>query len=415
MNSLVYDIWLSLCCTPASVTFKKLLGRFSSAEEIYFAPDSEIRQAIGSNTSDRTKILDKDLEKAKEIYTFVKSKNVGVISYFDSDYPIALREISTPPVLLYYRGALPDFNSRVGVGIVGSREVSDIGRESAFYLGYDLARSGAVIVSGMARGIDGVAMTGALTAEGTVVAVIGSGIDICYPSEHLYLARETVKRGCIITEYAPGTKPLRFNFPKRNRIIAALSDSLIVVQAGVKSGALITADYAKEYGRRLYAFPGNANDKAFFGTNSLIKNGAKLITSADDVVSDYLDSGCLNPFMLKDRKEVNLELALSEYKISALWQGDDILSPPRNKKSSNVNKNKEEATLSRASFEDTPDGLKGDMLLIYKKIPVKEGCTVDSLTGEGFDARRVASLLLRLEIGGYVEMLPGDRVKRNFK
>ena len=149
-------------------------------------------------------------------------------------------------MLLYYRGKLPDFNTGTRIGIVGSREVSDIGRKSAFNLGYDLAKSGATIVSGMARGIDGVAFAGALAAGGRCIAVIGSGIDVCYPNSHLTLAREIVKEGCIFTEYPPATKPLRYNFPKRNRIISALSSSLAVVQAGRKSGALITAKYAKE-------------------------------------------------------------------------------------------------------------------------------------------------------------------------
>lgn len=411
MDKLIYTVWLSLCCTPSSPTFARLTEKFNSAEEVYLASDRDIRAAIGANVCDVRKILEKDLSGAEQVYTFCKTKKVGILTYYDKEYPDCLKDIPTPPVLLYYRGKLPDFNSGTRIGTVGSRTISGVGRTSAFNLGYDLAKSGATVVSGMASGIDGIALAGALAAGGKTVAVIGSGIDICYPLSHLTLAREIVKEGCIFTEYPPSTKPYKSNFPKRNRIIAALSNSVAVVQAKVRSGALITADYAKEYNKTVYAFPGNALDPLFVGNNYLIKNGAKLILGADDIVRDYEKDGSLNPFKLEEKRSCNMESVLSELKVSALWQGDDVFNPGKKKTvTSNENYKSQDENLN-ADF--VPEGLRDKKLIkLYKKIPCNDGCSIDFLVDEEFDLRAVMSYLLKLEIEGYAEMLPGDRVRR---
>ena len=245
MDNTVYWIWLSLALTIGSESFKRLIGRFDSARDVYDADETELRQLLGKRTKDLEAVCDKDLTRASEILEFCQSKSVGILTYSDDRYPEALRRIDNPPVLLYYRGILPDFNSECFVAVVGTRRLSDYGRKNAFEISRGLAEAGAVIVSGMALGIDGVAHAGALSGGKSTVAVIGSGIDVCYPPEHLTLARSIVKQGCIMTEYAPGTAPDGKNFPRRNRIISGISSSVVVIEGRMRSGSLITARCAR--------------------------------------------------------------------------------------------------------------------------------------------------------------------------
>ena len=184
MRDIVYWIWLSLSVTPGSDTFRKLIERFDSPERIFNAGEDELTSCIGSNSRDFSSLCEKDISRAEEIADFCEKKSVGILTYFDDEFPNSLKEIETPPVLLYYRGVLPKFNDECLIAIVGTRRLSDYGRRNAFVIGHDLATAGAVVVSGMAVGIDGVAHAGSLSAGGVNVAFLGSGIDICYPENH---------------------------------------------------------------------------------------------------------------------------------------------------------------------------------------------------------------------------------------
>ena len=330
MNDLVYWIWLSLSCTIDTGTFSKLISKFNGAKEIYEADEREIAECIGYKTSDRANLASKSLERAEEIYDFCVSHRVGMLRYSDKEYPEALRNTQTPPVLLYYRGKLPDFNSGLYVAMVGTRELSEYGRKNAFNIGYDLAIAGATVVSGMALGIDGVALAGALAAEKPTVAVLGSGIDVCYPSQHLTLAREIVKRGCILTEYPPKTKPNKYNFPKRNRIISGLCSATLVIEGRERSGALITARYAENQGRALYALPGNVGSDHSELTNLLLKKGAKPATRAEDILDAFEEKykGKINQFLLRDRRNVDMMYVLRTLEVVANCPSDDIYNQP---------------------------------------------------------------------------------------
>ena len=274
MQDLIYWIWLSLACTPGSQTFASLLGKFDTAKEVYDADDAQIASVVTSRSRDYESLTNKSLEQAELVLDFCTSKNVGILTYADDRFPESLRDIPTPPVLLYYRGVLPDFSSLFSIAVVGTRRLTEYGKKNAFTIAYDLARSGATIVSGMAIGIDAVAHAGALAAGKTTVAVIGSGIDVCYPKEHRPLAREIVKTGCVFTEYPPGARPDGYNFPVRNRIISGLSKVVLVIEGKERSGALLTARHAKEQGRTVYAVPGNIGNPNSEVCNLLLKNGA---------------------------------------------------------------------------------------------------------------------------------------------
>ena len=419
MDKVLYWIWLSLACTPGSSTFSSLLSKFTDAEEIYRADEDGLRGAIDRRASDRSALLNKDLKRAEEILDFCRSKRVGVVTYADPTYPNALRKIANPPVLLYYRGIWQDFNSGgFYSAVVGTRSVSDYGRKNTFVIARDLARASATVVSGMAIGIDSVALAGALSVGAPTVAVIGSGIDVCYPAQHITLAREIVKRGCVITEFAPGTPPNRFNFPKRNRIISGLCAATLIMEGRENSGALITARCAQEQGRIVYALPGNVGSPTSEVTNLLLKNGARALVSADDIVRDFESEyhGKLNPFKLAEKSPVDMGLVLSEYKVVATAPSDNIFEHksirPKVEKSKTVPAKVEVASPEPPSVMPNFDK---ETLALYKRIPLEGEIHIESLIDGDRDLRSIMKTLLKLEMGHFIVMLPGERVKRNLK
>ena len=330
MDNLVYWIWLSLSCTIGTGTFATLIREFNDPQSIYEADEFAISRCLGPKLSDRATLADKDLSRAEKIYNYCQKYDIDILTYSDPRYPIALAKTKTPPVLLYCRGQKIDFNKGVFVAAVGTRDLSEYGRKNAFRISYDLATAGATIVSGMATGIDGVAHSGALVAERPTVAVLGSGIDVCYPPCHLTLAREIVKRGCVITEYPPKTSPLKPNFPKRNRIISGLSAATVVFEGPERSGAFITARYAKEEGRPLFALPANVGSPQSELSNLLLKDGAIPCTRAEDVINvlekEY--PGALNPFMLKSKCPYDMMKTLRKFSVDANCPNDDIFKQP---------------------------------------------------------------------------------------
>lgn len=433
MNGTVYWIWLSLSVGIGSNSFAKLYEKYGSAEDIYSLDEEDYRRALGSRCSDITALKDKDLTRATEIYKFCTEKNVGILLYSDDKFPKALKEISDPPVLLYYRGILPDFNTECFVSVVGTRRLSDYGRRNAYSLSFDLARAGAHIVSGMAIGIDGVAMAGAIKAGGVTVAVLGSGIDVCYPIEHKRLAQEIVKKGCVLTEFAPGTKPISWNFPKRNRLISGLSCATVVIEGREKGGSIITAEYAKKQGRGLYALPGNIDNKTSEVCNLLIRNGAKLIAKAEDLIDDYefVSLGKLNRFVLAEKAEMKMFDTFKELKIACVTPSDDIFNTyPKKKKDSKpkadipqaetATKSDDEVKSTVAKSEEaTPavdfSSFDKKALEIYKRIPPEGDCPIESLVCEKYSFKEVSRILMKLEMGRFIVMLPQEKVKRNMR
>ncbi|MDR3242922.1 MAG: DNA-processing protein DprA [Clostridiales Family XIII bacterium] len=212
-------------------------------------------------------------------------KNVRRVDIDCGDYPPLLKEIPDPPKQLYYRGDL-SIASEIAVAVVGARKASEYGKWVSFHLSRTLAEHGAVVVSGMAAGVDSCAHKGALAAKGKTIAVLGCGVDICYPASNRKLMAEIIENGLVVSEYPPGTGARAYAFPLRNRIISGLSVGTVVAEAGNRSGSLITAERAAEQGRCVYAVPGNINIPSSIGCNKLIQDGATPIAFLDDVVSD---------------------------------------------------------------------------------------------------------------------------------
>jgi DNA processing protein len=262
---------------------RALLDALGSVEAAWHAPADALcevgldRRSLANLIQART-----DLDLAAEMAR-VTDAGVDVMTWGDPRYPERLMAINDPPPVLYIRGELLP-NDDWAVAMVGTRHASSYGKEAARVIATDLARAGATIVSGLARGIDAQVHRAAIEADGRTLAVLGSGVDIIYPWENLKLAQEIAARGAIISEYPLGTQPEANNFPPRNRIISGLSRGVIVVEAAEKSGALITAEYAADQGRDVFAVPGSIFQRGCLGTNRLIRDGATPVLSAGDVL-----------------------------------------------------------------------------------------------------------------------------------
>jgi len=283
----LYWIWLSEAIGAGSSAFRRLISLFDTPFDIFRAEESELEQVPNLTERAKKALCDKSLGRASEILDQCQREGIGILTYDEDAYPRALREIQKPPMLLYYRGNLPDFNRNLCVGIVGTRSMSAYGMRQAYKMSYELASAGALVVSGMAKGIDGVAAAAALKAGGTTVAVLGCGVDVVYPTHHRNLSFEIAKTGVILSEYAPGARPNNYHFPMRNRIISGLSQATVVVEAGIGSGSLITAKDAILQGRDVFAIPANVGSKGADGTNGLLRDGAKMALSTEDVLAPY--------------------------------------------------------------------------------------------------------------------------------
>jgi DNA processing protein len=293
--------------------FRALLDHFGDLEKAWSADAHELREAgldqraLSNFTTTRSNIsLDGEMEK-------IERGGARVLTWDDPAYPPRLLNIYNPPPVLYVKGEILD-EDQWAVAIVGTRGATVYGKEAARQIAGGLARSGLTIVSGLARGIDSEAHRAALDAGGRTIAVLGSGVDVIYPAESRNLAQAVIERGALVSEYTMGTKPEASNFPPRNRIISGLSLGVVIVEAGERSGALITGDFALEQGREVFAVPGNIFRRKSMGTNKLIQQGAKPVLSVEDILEE------LNLRMVSQQAEVRAivpenetEAALLEY------------------------------------------------------------------------------------------------------
>lgn len=283
MDPLAYWIGFNKVRGIGPARLRALLDYFGSIEQAWHAPADALAE-VGLDRRSTANLLQAraGLDLAAELDK-VRKSGVETLTWEDARYPERLRAINDPPPVLYIRGELRPTDDWA-VALVGTRKATSYGREAARTLATDLARAGVTIVSGLARGIDTQAHRGAIDAGGRTLAVLGSGVDIIYPYENLKLAQDIVQHGALISEYPLGAAPEAGNFPPRNRIISGLSRGVIVVEAGEQSGALITAEFAADQGRDVFAVPGSIFQRGSIGTNRLIRDGAAPVLSANDVL-----------------------------------------------------------------------------------------------------------------------------------
>lgn len=286
MTNITYWLWLATRCGARSG--KRLLEQFGSPEAIWQADRQAFVDIPRLNKHKLDALMEKDLTVAEHIQADCLKQGIQILTLFDEAYPELLRNIPDPPLVLYVRGTLPDFTDRLSISIVGTRNCTRYGKQAAWHFAGNLAQRGVIIVSGMALGIDGTANRAAIEAGGETVAVLGCGVDVCYPWQHKQLMEDIVRHGAVISEYPPGTEPFGKNFPVRNRIITGLGQGTLIVEAPKKSGALISADLALEQGRDVFAVPGDINRPSSAGCNARIRQGAaELVQEPADILSQY--------------------------------------------------------------------------------------------------------------------------------
>lgn len=279
-----YYIALNMVYGLGSILISRLMDKFHTAQNIFQVDIQELFQVSGISIdiAKRIKQVLSSREFALELEQIAKN-NIEVIFINDSRYPVLLKEIYDPPMVLYVKGDVSTFQTKM-FAIIGCRKASGYGLKQADQIAQALAKINICIVSGMARGIDTAAHKGALFVKGKTLAVLGSGLNNIYPLENKFLFDQITKNGAVVSEFALNAEPLPGNFPRRNRIISGLCRAIVVVEAAQRSGSLITADLALNQGREVFAVPGLANSSNAQGTNKLIKEGAKLVENAQDII-----------------------------------------------------------------------------------------------------------------------------------
>ena len=289
MSDVVYWIWLSMSLNPASLAFRELLEQVGDAKAIYECEAEALNLAPSLTAQEKEKLAKRDLRQAEEVATYCLQNSIHMIPHSSKEYPTVLRSIKDPPVMLFLKGKIPDWNLKLCIGMVGTRAMTQYGAECTLEIAYDLARIGCITVSGMALGIDGMCAGATLHAGGVTVAVLGSGIDVVYPHEHEFLYQCILQNGgAIVTEFLPETPPHADNFPIRNRIISGISKALIVVEGEAGSGSMITARRATEQGRAVFAVPSHIGRLNGEAPLLLLKHKmAAPITCADDIYDSF--------------------------------------------------------------------------------------------------------------------------------
>jgi DNA processing protein len=359
-----YAPWLALTRVKGlgAVGCKKLLTQFADPVKIFSATPAELKSIDGMQSDALEGLMSfSDWAGVEEEMRRIDAAGVSLIRFNDKNYPARLRTIADPPPFLYVKGELRAADDRA-VAIVGSRSASDYGRRVARDLARGLASRGFTVVSGMARGIDGMAHEATLNAQGRTIAVLGSGVDRAYPPEHEQLYQRISENGAVISELPIGTRPLAFNFPARNRLISGLSLGVVVVEATEKSGSLITASLALEQGREVFAVPGEVGASRSRGAHQLIRQGAKLVETVNDIIEE------IAPQLSKrdgagettERRELPAQAADDVRKIFALLQ--------------------------------------------------EHALHIDEvIEGSGLSPSKVSEILLNLELQGFLQQLPGNR------
>jgi DNA processing protein len=361
--------WLALTLTPglASRLCARLLKQFGSPESVFRASRVALESCHIPGETVEGILKKKAFPRAeKELAGIQRVCGCSLLNWAEAEYPQTLLQIYDPPVLLYLRGD-PQVLSLPSLSIVGTRKPTVYGTQMAQRLGRELAARGLIIVSGLARGIDAIAHQGALDAQGRAIGVLGTGIDVCYPKENKKLYERVLERGAIISEFPLRTHPAPENFPVRNRIVAGLPLGVVVVEGAQYSGSLITARLAMEFGREVFGVPGNATQPVSFAPNQLIKQGAKLVVGAEDVIEEL-------PTPVR----------------AALLQAEQPEAEQRN-------------LLAAAS-------LNGSEKKLYELLTADDPIHIDDIVERsGLNSSDVLATLFNLEMQGIVRQLPGKQ------
>ena len=378
-----------------------LFRSFGTPEAVYYAQREEY-DLLGLPEAKKRELEDRDLGGAEKILEDCDRLGIRIMTIQDADYPERLGQIYDPPCVLYWQGKPLHVDDCLTIGVVGTRKSTTYGNGLAGKLGMDLARSGAVLVSGMAEGTDTAGLKGALKGGGTVISVLGGGIDVVYPKENRFLYRDVAAAGTLVSEYPPGTRHLGSHFRPRNRILSGLSMGVAVVEAGVPSGALISARHALEQNREVFAFPGPVGAPYSVGTNGLIQSGeAKLVTCAADITEEFQ-----NLFSGRVRTLPPLEDGEAAQRL-------EEPAPPAFSEKEEAKEVEGGPQRAYISLSDDPEAFTDDERDILLAIQ-RQSLTADDISEKTqIPARRVLSALTMLQLRALVEEKPGKRFFAN--
>lgn len=411
-ENLNYWIWLQNALGYCA-GIDRLLEDFSSAKELYQAGEREwmMSAALTSKQVDRLRCT--PLGSADDIIKTCLENGWKIVDYDDPAYPNRLKEISNPPAVLYVDGALPDIDSLVTIAIVGTRRASDYSVRVAHIMSKGITEAGALVVSGGALGIDTYAHRGALAAGGKTVAVLGCGLGTKYLMQNESLRSVISKNGALVTEFQPFTPAAKTTFPMRNRIISGLSLGVLVVEAGVKSGSLITAEFAAEQNRDIYAVPTSVISHDFIGTNRLIDDGAKIVLNPENIIEDYVyDYDSVDLSKIRSSYEISLDDAERSLDTGEVKKPASN-APPKSKDDINCSFEKlVESRKRRFDVQNKASALSGDEKVVYDLLTDSYGELEDIADSAGLAINKVLSALTRLEILGLVSKTSGKRFKK---
>ena len=414
---LVHWIWLSTRRSISDRLKVELVRQFQDPETIYFADTDSFSVIEGLSEEGRSALGDKNLTEAEKILRDCQRENISILTYQDAAYPSRLKNIPDPPLVLYYKGRLPDFDGLPLIGVVGTRKASAYGMNAAKKMGYQIGRCGGIVVSGMAYGIDGMATRGALTAGAAAVGVLGCGADVVYPPSNWGLFADMEQYGCLLSEFAPGTPPIGRNFPKRNRIISGLSCGVLVVEAPEKSGALITAQLALDQGRDVFVVPGNIDVDTFVGSNRLLRDGALAIGSGWDILSEYETQ-----FPGKITKFDGFMRQKADDEIREFVPQTEKIKPKVAQKAPQLGKNKlskqnndkkvidNDAPSPYSDLEDKMPPLLPDEQKIVSCLTKAPRVVDDVIAETGLPTAKMLATLTLLQVKGIVKQHPGKRI-----
>lgn len=415
---LIHWIWLATRPGIHDREKAELMRHFRDAEDIFFA-DSKAYGCVEDLSKEAVRGLqDKDTRQAEQILAQCHKKKIHILTYRDAGYPARLRNISDPPMVLYYKGTLPEFDNQPLIAVVGTRKASGYGMTVAKRMGSQIAACGGIVVSGAASGIDSMAMRGALSRGKPVVAVLGCGADVIYPLSNRSLYADTEQCGCLLTEFPPETPPLKWNFPKRNRIISGISCGVLVVEAPERSGALITARRAADQGRDVFVVPGNIDVATCRGSNALLRDGAIAVSSGWDVVGEY---AARFPGKVRQVSLYSAQTAYPDEVLDALKEektqpkvAQTPQIPTRTGKEKTKKKKKEIDNSASSLYSDAeteiPPLSETEQAIVSR---LQKGCALvdDVIAATGMPAAAVSASLTMLQIKGVVTLLPGNRVE----
>ena len=397
-ENLRYWLWLQRALGEGAY-IKNMIEDFGSVKKLYSSNILEWRMSPALTVKQIDRLEQTDINSVDEIIYTCEKNGWTIIDYDDERYPNRLREIHNPPCVLYVDGILPDIDNLAVIGIVGTRKASTYAIKVTHIMSRGITECGALVVSGGALGVDTAAHKGALTAGGNTVAVLGCGLGASYLNENKPLRDIIKNNGALVTEYPPFTRASRTTFPMRNRIISGLSVGVLVVEAGVKSGSLITANYALEQGRDIFAVPASVLSVDFSGTNKLIDDGAMVATKPAQIVSVYAEK-------------------FSTIDISKARSIDELMNDESDK-SANIEKNEnklsfesiEENREKRLKNEHKASTLNGDTKIVYQCL---NDCFlhIDAIIEKtGLTSAKVMASITQLEVMGLIESTSGKRYK----